>query len=159
MYENILVPTDFSPLSKLAENEAIRLARDSNGRVFILHVVDPAYAHAPHWQGVRTTRAQMRRRIMDRIEREIISIRRKGMHAVGRVVHGKPDTQIIRVAVEEKADLIVMGTHGRSGVEHFLIGSVAEKIVRIAPCPVLTVRKSRPQKNSEEHENSTMKSR
>lgn len=63
-----------------------------------------------------------------------------GVHVETRIVTGIPYEDIVRVGTELPADLIIMGTHGRSGVSHLLLGSVAEKVVRRAPCPVLTVR-------------------
>ena len=59
-------------------------------------------------------------------------------------MHGNPYLEIVRLAEEESVDLIVLGTHGRTGLKHFLIGSVAEKVLRKAPCPVLVVREKGP---------------
>ena len=65
---------------------------------------------------------------------------RDGVNVERRVLHGSPFVSIARIAKEEDVDIIVMGTHGRSGLKHILIGSVAEKVVRKSPCPVLVVR-------------------
>jgi len=74
------------------------------------------------------------------MEQFMVSVEGHGLKVRGRLETGDPYLTILRVAASEQYDLIVMGTHGRTGLQHLLVGSVAEKVVRRAPCPVLTIR-------------------
>jgi nucleotide-binding universal stress UspA family protein len=139
-FQTILHPTDFSPAAEQAFPVACSLARDHNARLIVLHSVPPASFDfgelAPHecpegyarrlWQDVRRlTHADPRLRDLD-IESELVD--------------GDPVRMILAKAEEFHCDLIVMGTHGRTGLSRLLVGSVAEAVMRKAPCPVLTVK-------------------
>jgi nucleotide-binding universal stress UspA family protein len=141
-FRKILAPTDFSEHSALALETAMDLARPG-GTVILCHVVDDApltYGYI----GVAVPTQEMLARLAKEAEREMQALKpkveRPEITLERRVVHGNPFLEIVRVAEEESVDLIVLGTHGRTGIKHFLIGSVAEKVLRKAPCPVLVVR-------------------
>ena len=122
----ILVPTDFSPLSTLALEHAIALASLCRASIHLMHVQADASGHVageePRLAG-----------LVSRCHAEAIVV-------TAQVCTGQPAAAIAEVAAERAVDLIVLGTHGRHGVAHLILGSVAEDVVRTAPCPVLTVR-------------------
>jgi nucleotide-binding universal stress UspA family protein len=134
---SILHPTDFSERSDYAYRLACSLARDYSARLLIVHVAPPAVGVygdmilAPP-PGVN----------YDEIKDKLLGL--KGPDSPTRVEHrleeGVPSEEILRVAKEAKCDLIVMGTHGRRGLSRLLMGSVAELVMRKAPCPVVTVK-------------------
>lgn len=138
----ILVPTDFSVHAEAAADFAVDLAEKFEADVFFLHVYDyPTYvlpdgALLPAADVVTGMMAD----IAERFERIRARYAERGLRLSTETRQGVPLPEIVKYAKEISADLIVMGTHGRTGLEHFLIGSVAEKVVRKAPCPVLTVR-------------------
>jgi nucleotide-binding universal stress UspA family protein len=128
----ILVPLDGSPPSIMALDYALALAGDYDARIEVLHVVPPDDPLSP------AVRLEVDRTVDDVLERARAST---GTRIARRTVVGDPLREIIETA-GAGIDLIVMGTHGRSGRLHALLGSVAEGVVRNAPCPVLTVRDS-----------------
>jgi nucleotide-binding universal stress UspA family protein len=130
----ILHPTDFSATSNCALRLACSLARDRNARLIVLHVVPGSLAAEKRGFGEELDEELNRMEIPDpqlRVER--------------RLEEGDPVAQVLRVAEEEGCDLIVMGTHGRTGLGRLLMGSVAEQVVRNGTCPVLTVKLPQPQ--------------
>jgi nucleotide-binding universal stress UspA family protein len=138
--KNILVPVDFSETSDRALAYAQTLAQTFSARVHVLHVIpDP---HSQAWS-IEATGMNLGS-LMETWESD--AQKRLDGLALGDVAGervtkvGQPHAEIIRYATAQNADLIVIGTHGRGVVEHMLLGSVAEKVVRTAPCPVLTVR-------------------
>ena len=142
--QRILCPTDFSEPSFAALEVAAELARVFGAEIVVVHVLTPipvAEIPALH-AGFNVDRYQevlgeSLRRALD----ELIATRLGGTATVrGVLVVGHPAAEIVRVGHEEGADLIVLSTHGRSGVGHLLFGSVAERVVRSARCPVLTIR-------------------
>ena len=136
--KRILVPTDFSETSEAALKYGVALARAFKGQLYLLHVPEHR-GGAPEADPIglvgETTQTAAHERLVALLtEQEIQELRPE------RVLQGgKPDHAIVQYAKEHEIDLIVMGTHGREGVARVLIGSVAEKVVRRAPCPVLTV--------------------
>lgn len=138
MFTRILVPTDFSGPSDAALEYARTFARTFGGALHLLHVTSHT-GIAPHGAGDPRDREpaalkQLRDRITDEDRRRRLTVR---------VAEGSdPADKIIRYACTGPVDLIVMGTHGRTGVAHLLMGSVAEHVVRTAPCPVLTMREA-----------------
>jgi nucleotide-binding universal stress UspA family protein len=145
-FTKILAPTDFSEHSALALDTAMELAQPG-GTVILCHIVDDApltYGYI----GVAVPTQEMLSRLAQEAERELQAFKPKvakqDVLLERRVVHGNPYMEIVRLAEEEGVDLIVLGTHGRTGLKHFLIGSVAEKVLRKAPCPVLVVREKGP---------------
>ena len=133
----ILHPTDFSAHSRPALELACALARDHGGRLVLLHVHPPEIVYgemAPIIEEPAAVRAALK---------EELDLWRPTDRSVPTdcvLKEGNPATTIVETAKELHADLIVMGTHGRSGVGRLLLGSVAEVVLRKAPCPVLTVK-------------------
>jgi nucleotide-binding universal stress UspA family protein len=143
----ILVPTDFSPASDLAVDYAVGMAGRSGGAVEVLHVVDVTSLATALAQALGTDRPDLRDRLIGEAERRLAEVRAKcassQVSASSHVLTGQAARAIAERAFNSGADLIVMGTHGRSGVAHLVLGSVAERVLRIAPCPVLVVRDTR----------------
>jgi nucleotide-binding universal stress UspA family protein len=145
MFNRILVPTDFSPPSDAALEYARILASKFGSTLRILHVVDDPSASsdfvsdgfAPSTEEIQDALAAHARK---RLEHLMTSVDRLRFHAYVDAVVGTPAAAIIDYAGSTGTSLIVMGTHGRTGMAHLLMGSVAEQVVRTAPCPVLTVR-------------------
>jgi len=145
---HILVPTDFSPTSDAALEYARDVADRFGATLQLLHVLQDPFVNGPlvsaqslsETPGVRTT-------IMEdakaRLTARLTAHDRERFGAQGEVVFGRGADTIVEYAADSRADLIVMGTHGRTGVAHLLLGSVAERVVRTAHCPVLTVRAER----------------
>jgi nucleotide-binding universal stress UspA family protein len=136
----ILHPTDFSGPSDYAFRLACALARDSGARVVVLHVVlPPAVAYGEMMVALETEgegKAALEAKL-----RQLAQGAGGGVQIEPRVeAVGDPAEVICRTAREGKCDLIVMGTHGRTGLRRLLMGSVAEQVVRKAPCPVLAVK-------------------
>ena len=133
----ILHPTDFSERSQDAFGLACALARDYGARLIVLHVADvPTVAYG---EGiVPPNPEESRAAAQEQLDR--LRVPRADVRAERRLEQGDPVTEILRVAREAGADLIVLGTHGRTGLGRLLMGSVAEQVVRRAACPVLTVR-------------------
>ncbi len=140
---NILCPVDFSEPSREALHYAVDLAVQFGARLTLLNVYQiPGYALP---EGVVIATPDVLTELVDSIEKQLDRwaemARTQGAHDVRvRSELGTPHTEIDRVAKEAGHDLIVIGTHGRTGLKHVLLGSVAERVVRTAPCPVLTVR-------------------
>jgi universal stress protein A len=135
------VPCDFSKSSRAALDYAAVLARMFGATVILLHVLEPVQPGFLIESGVsRQQQGRMRERA--RHELDAWAKQAGGNLRLSRplVKGGKPWEVIVSVASRTSADLIVMGTHGHTGLKHALIGSVAERVVRHAPCPVLTVR-------------------
>ena len=136
--EKILVPVDFSEDSDRALDYAINLGLQLEAVLILVHVI---HVHLP-----RTAETSFPN-IMDHIRKEAdehVKTRRQrakdaGMRAASIVEPGLPSAKIVEVARDEQVDLVVMGTHGRTGLHHLLLGSVAERVVRLSPCPVLTM--------------------
>jgi nucleotide-binding universal stress UspA family protein len=138
----ILVPTDFSDCSADAERYGRGLAEAFGASLHLLHVVQDPYTQpwaaeafpAPLGDLLAQWEEQARRRILEGLPEAA----RANATVVTQI--GSPFLEIVRYAQEQQIDLIVIGTHGRGPIGHMLLGSVAEKVVRKAPCPVLTVR-------------------
>jgi nucleotide-binding universal stress UspA family protein len=145
MFSRILVPTDFSPPSDAALEYARMLAAKFGSTLRILHVIDDpstsselgADGFAPSTEAIRIALIEHARKRLDHV---MNLVDRSRYHSHADAVLGTPAEAIIDYAGATGTSLIVMGTHGRTGLSHLLIGSVAEQVVRTAPCPVLTVR-------------------
>jgi len=119
------------------------MAERFDARIVVLHVLDEPLALDPMFRGdvpVELLRARMEQFAQEQMDAFLAEHFRGFENFDTRFASGIPYREIIRTAREAKADLIVIGTHGRTGVEHVLFGSTAEKVVRMGPCPVLTVR-------------------
>jgi nucleotide-binding universal stress UspA family protein len=141
--QRILLPTDFSTYSATATQYACELATKYDAELHLLHALEVHLTTTPGFglglalpQYTHESRAAAEKSLASVLDLQW-SVGRKVIHAVA---EGSPKVEIIRYARTQEIDLIVMATHGRSGLAHILIGSVAESVVRTAPCPVLTVR-------------------
>jgi nucleotide-binding universal stress UspA family protein len=137
MYETILHPTDGSEASMAAADHAIGLAAENRAALRFLYVVDVSSLAADDFGGVLLENLERygRTALEDLTERAEAA----GVDAVTAVETGVPHREILADAEESGADLIVMGTHGRTGLDRFLLGSVSERVVRTAGVPVLVV--------------------
>jgi nucleotide-binding universal stress UspA family protein len=135
--QTILHPTDFSEHSSYAFRQACSLARDYGARLVVLHVAEPPLAVSGEGVLMLPPNFDLEpiRKQLQRLESENPEIQMEH-----RLVQGYAAAEIMRAAAETKCDLIMMGTQGRTGMGRLLMGSVAEQIVRRAPCPVLTVK-------------------
>ena len=132
----ILYPTDFSTAAEAVLPEAVALARDRNAVLVILHVQEPAVAYCE--SGVNYyALSQPNGEMLTKMLREVVPPG-EGVRYEHRLAVGNPAEEIVRIARKEHVDLIVMGTHGRSGLGRLVMGSVAESVLRQAPCPVMT---------------------
>lgn len=140
----ILVPTDFSPHSEMALEHAIGLAKQFDGKVHLLHCY-AVYVGAVSPYGIAVPRSyekECREAAVDQIEEWVDKVKAAGI-AVEMVVTPDAASDAIAATAEEiGADLIVLGSRGLTGLKHVLLGSVAERVVRTAPCPVLTVKQT-----------------
>lgn len=139
MYDEILIPTDGSSGIECVTKRALGVAKPCDGRVHALYVVDErAYLSVPDdaREQVNFALEQDGHDATRMVAERVIEA---GCEAVREVRWGDPAVVIITYAIEHEIDLIVMGTHGKTGFERYLLGSVAEKVVRLAPMPVLTV--------------------
>jgi len=143
-YRRILWPTDLSPLAKAALPHAVALASDAGAELVLFHVLPLPAAYAEisgaMWIPLqRKIRAGAQRRLRG-LEKQVTGPNFR-THTV--LTEGVPFLQIVRAAKRLRCDLIVLATHGRTGLVHAMMGSVAENVLRRAPCPVLTVRPER----------------
>lgn len=140
----ILVPTDFSKHSQNALRYAAAFAEKFGGQMHLLHVVQDLAIFIPDMVTVAPPIApsleQMTAAVRSAFDRLVQENHIEKLTVQREVRQGNPFYEIVRYAKEANVDLIVMGTHGHSGLAHMLLGSVTEKVVRKAPCPVLTVR-------------------
>jgi nucleotide-binding universal stress UspA family protein len=140
----ILVPTDFSKHSHNALSYAIAFAEKFGAELYLLHVVQDLAMFIPDAVTITPPLAppieQLTAAVRAALERVVDENQLRGKQVHTEVREGTPFYEIIQFAKDNKIDLIVMGTHGHSGLVHVLMGSVTEKVVRKAPCPVLSVR-------------------
>jgi nucleotide-binding universal stress UspA family protein len=147
IWKTILVPHDFSS----SANHAAAIARDESklhgARLLLLHVIDfptaikPETVIVPDATGApNNVREYAVSAAETHLEDIVARLAKDGVTATSFIRVGNPIDEITRFIDEEKVSLVVMGTHGRTGLAHLLVGSVAERVVRMATCPVLTVR-------------------
>ena len=143
--KKILVATDFSEPSDAALAYGRELARTFGASLTVLHIADNILTRAYGAEGVVLADPELQREIETTAQRQVdaslFDEDRQALGAVGLVItSNSPSAAIVTYARDAAIDLIVMGTHGRGAIAQLLMGSVAERVVRIAPCPVLTVR-------------------
>jgi nucleotide-binding universal stress UspA family protein len=140
----ILHATDFSRSSRPALRHAIDLARANRAELLIVHVQGPLVPYVGEGyalpQAYGDMLAELRTQGKRQLDRLVRRARAAGIRATGLLLEGVPDAQIVRAAKAKRADVIVIGTHGHTGLARLLLGSVAARVVARAPCPVLTVR-------------------
>jgi nucleotide-binding universal stress UspA family protein len=142
--QHVLVPIDFSATADQALTYSIALAQQLQARLTLLHVLDltpvtmdemtPGMT-ATYLDDLETNAQHLLQASRERVQRV-------GLQAESLLVQGTPTQMIVDTASEQGVDLIIMGTHGRTGLAHVFLGSVAEHVVRQAPCPVLVVRRA-----------------
>jgi len=128
--ETIVLATDFSQQSDAAREHALELARRLASELYLVHILDDSMRD--HYDDVRARLEQMQQECID-----------AGVTTTSRVVIGFPDTGLVSTATELRADLLVVGTHGRTGVQRFLMGSVAERVTRMSETDVFVARARR----------------
>lgn len=135
----VLLATDLSTTSSSAEEEAVRLAASLHARLIAVSVIDPGALRLPGGR-YRARVDQVRDEREAAAQRLVARARDSGVPTAFLVWEGDPGEAIVDAAQAEHADLIVLGTHGRTGVNRSLFGSVSDHVVRHAPCPVVVVR-------------------
>jgi len=141
--KRILVPTDFSDSARNALTYGISFAREYKAELTLLHVVETltvGYASDLFPVPMAEVFQEVSTYARSELGKLAAEVRDKGVQVNERVVQGKPSAEIIRVATEETIDMIVLGTHGKGVLDKALFGSTTERVVRRAPCPVLTCR-------------------
>lgn len=143
--DRVLVPLDFSGESRQALDFAVPLAEKYGGKIFLIHAVEPVPAYAPYPEQLGF--ASVNPRLVGEASQERLSVLARELvppEVLARTIvrTGRAYREIIRAADELETGLIVMATHGYTGLKHVLLGSTAEHVVREAPCPVLTVRRN-----------------
>jgi nucleotide-binding universal stress UspA family protein len=140
----ILVGTDFSPASRPAVRRAVETAAESGAALWIAHVVAPppplsaeGYVLPRFYDDMS---AAIRADAEKRLHALLTVARKSGVRAQGLLLRGAPHEALNRAARRHGVDLMILGTHGRTGVARFFVGSVASRVVATAPCPVLTIR-------------------
>jgi nucleotide-binding universal stress UspA family protein len=141
--KKILMPTDFSEYSQFALKYAVALAEGFKAKLYVMHVcehsVTGAGPEAYHFS-VPEFLADVEKNEKETLSQVVQEIQSKGIAAEGVFVTGRAYIDIVEKAKELDVDLITLATHGRKGFSHLVFGSTAEKVVRLAPCPVLTVK-------------------
>ena len=148
VFRLVLVPTDFSPQSEAAWGLALRLARAVGAEIVLLHVFveAPLYSESTFAADrVREVYASGRKWVEEQLARWAANARPGGLTVKTLLRPGVAHDEIVAAARAEGADLIVIGTHGYGGVDRLLLGSVADRVIRLASCPVLAVRRPDPE--------------
>lgn len=145
MTRRILHPSDFSRASGAAFKKAIEMAKAGRAELTVVHVVSPVlpmaagdgYVSPKMYEEITASTRAWAQKQLDKL---LAKAKQAGVRAKGFVLEGSAHEQIARFARSKHADLLVMGTHGRSGLAKLFLGSVAGRVVAAAPCPVLTVK-------------------
>jgi nucleotide-binding universal stress UspA family protein len=137
----IVVPTDFSPIADGALDTAISLARLAGAQIAVVHVSAPVVVLPPPFElvPVPSLFPDLPRRLQEALEARAARVREAGLAVETEELAGATHMEIVRYAKETSADLLVMGTHGRGALGHAVLGSVVERVLHRAPCPVLAV--------------------
>ncbi len=142
--KKVLLATDFSECAKTAQEYAAAFADQFQAELHVLHVVvDTSLMAAEYGAPLSLTPdylEQIKNQAKRSIEKIMVEAVKRGGLGISAVLEGNPPLEIVNYASEKGIELIIIGTHGRGGFMHLLLGSCAEKVVRKAPCPVLTVR-------------------
>jgi nucleotide-binding universal stress UspA family protein len=144
MSRRIVHPSDFSRASGTAFKKAVEMAKSDRAQLMLVHVLSPiapiageGYVSPKMYEDIAASSRAWAQKQLDKL---LAKARTAGVRASGYVLEGVAHDQIARFARSKHADLLVMGTHGRSGLAKLFLGSVAGRVVAAAPCPVLTVR-------------------
>jgi nucleotide-binding universal stress UspA family protein len=144
-FRRIMYATDYSRASARALDEAVNLAKQNDAELLVLHVMDPVtpyvtgedYGTAELYLKLEETTKQEAQTSMQKL---VEKLRKYKVKVKSLLLKGSPHDQIVKAAKSRKADMIVIGTHGRTGLTKLFMGSVAGKVIATASCPVLTVR-------------------
>lgn len=137
----ILVPIDFSECSRKALDYALGFARQFQAELFLLHVVTPPFAYGEYGVvDLASVESEMHEAAIGQLNQLSRDQVGETTRCTNRIASGQIMTEIVGLAREENIDLLILSTHGRTGLRHVLLGSVTEQVVRHAPCPVLVVR-------------------
>ena len=140
----VLHPTDFSRASSPAFARAVEMARSNRAELLLVHVVVPTYLPIGDGYISPNVYADMEASARAYAQKQLAALvakaRKAGVRAKGLLMDGPPYERIAQAARRKRADLVVIGTHGRTGFAKLFLGSVASRVLAIAPCPVLTVR-------------------
>lgn len=145
--ETYLVPVDFSKASNIALNHAVAMVRNRKGKVILLHVIADSAVMVPSYGAESATMLlEYERMLKANAQRELEKLVRRNRlktneHRVLLIRGGDPAQAIAKQAKKSRASMIIMGSHGRTGFQRFILGSVAERTLRYAQCPVLIVKK------------------
>jgi nucleotide-binding universal stress UspA family protein len=140
----VLHPTDFSRASATAFNRAVETAKANRAELLLVNVITSSFP--PIGDGYISPKvyaemeASARAYARKHLDAQLAKAKRAGARVRGLILEGLPHDRIVQVARRKRADLLVMGTHGRTGLAKFFLGSVASRVLALAPCPVLTVR-------------------
>lgn len=141
---NILVATDFSPASRPAFRRAVEMASENGAALWIAHVASPPAPMSPEGfvlpRYYEDLNLAIRTDAQKRLRSLLTRARKAGVRARSLILNGVPHDALNRAARRHRADLLVMGTHGRTGVAKLFVGSVASRVVATSRCPVLTIR-------------------
>jgi universal stress protein A len=144
MTRRILHPSDFTSFSRAALRKAIEMARANRAELLLAHVVSPVvpipgdgYISPKLYDDLAGSARAFAQKQLDKL---LAQVKKARVKSRGFVLEGPPAEEIVRFARARRVDLIVMGTHGRAGLAKLFVGSVADRVVAAAPCPVLTVR-------------------
>jgi nucleotide-binding universal stress UspA family protein len=146
MTRRVLHPTDFSKASNAAFAKSLAEARENRSELVLVHVLSPVIPIAAAGEGYVTPsiyeqmEKSARASAQKQMERLLAKAKAARVRVRGMLLEGVAHEQIVRAAKRQRADVIVMGTHGRTGMARFFLGSVAARVAAMAPCPVLTVR-------------------
>jgi nucleotide-binding universal stress UspA family protein len=143
LFHRVVVPTDFSSCAEAAWDVGQRLAAAMGSELVLTHVLvdTPLFDEGPfNTEKTRRVFEAAKQWAEENIERWAAAARAKGLNVRTVLRTGTPHGEIVALATDERAALVVLGTHGRGGLDRALLGSVADRVVRLAPCPVLTVR-------------------
>lgn len=140
---SILVPTDFSENAQRALELAKEIARGTNATLHLVHVVEPV-VYPADWSYAQVGFADLERELETNMRKELNGIadglQKEGYKVETAILRGRASDEICAYAKDHHASIVAIGTHGRGGLEHFLFGSTTERVLRKAPCPVLSVR-------------------
>jgi nucleotide-binding universal stress UspA family protein len=136
----IIHASDFSAASAPAFTAAVRSAKTNRAELLLIHVLESIAPVADESFLSPTLQREIREQGQKQLDQLIVKARKAGARARSLLMEGTPAEQILLAAKSERADLIVMGTHGRTGLARLFLGSVGERVLSAAPCPVLTVR-------------------
>lgn len=140
---SLLVPTDFSENATHALQYAKEIAKGTTATLHLLHIVEPV-VYPADWSYAQVGFADIEQELVENAEKELKTLSdaltAEGFKVVTAVKRGRASDEICAYAADNKISIVAIGTHGRSGFEHFLFGSTTERVLRRSPCPVLSVR-------------------